>query len=86
MAWTIGFQPSYRVEARIFAKYALKEKPGAKIGLLYQNDDFGKDYLNGLRDALGDGFAKQVVTVSYEVSDATIDSQLISLQGEKSTC
>jgi len=81
--WTIGFQPSYRVEARIFAKYALKEKPGAKIGLLYQNDDFGKDYLNGLRDALGDGFAKQVVTVSYEVSDATIDSQLISLQGEK---
>jgi branched-chain amino acid transport system substrate-binding protein len=81
--WTIGFQPSYRVEARIFAKYALKEKPDAKIGLLYQNDDFGKDYLNGLRDAFGDAFATRVVAVSYEVSDATIESQAISLQGEK---
>ncbi len=74
--WTIGFQPSYRVEGRIFAKYILKEKPAAKIGLLYQNDDFGKDYLAGMTDVLGDKFT----AVSYEVTDATIDSQAITLQ------
>lgn len=78
--WTIGWQPSYRVEAQIFAKYILKEKPGAKIGVLYQNDDFGKDYLTGVRDVLGDRFDKSVTTASYEVTDATIDSQAISLQ------
>jgi branched-chain amino acid transport system substrate-binding protein len=81
--WTIGWQPSYRVEAQIFAKYALKEKPGARIGILYQNDDFGKDYLNGFRDVLGDRFDKLVTTASYEVTDATIDSQAISLREAK---
>ena len=81
--WTIGWQPSYRVEGRIFAKYALKEKPDARIGILYQNDDFGKDYLTGFRDVLKDRFDKIVTTASYEVADATIDSQLISLHEAK---
>jgi branched-chain amino acid transport system substrate-binding protein len=78
--WTIGWQPSYRVEAQVFAKYALKERSEGKIGILYQNDDFGKDYLIGFKDVLGDRFNKLVTAVSYEVSDATIDSQAISLQ------
>ncbi len=78
--WTLGWQPSYRVEAQIFAKYVLKEKADAKIGILYQNDDFGKDYLNGFRDVLKDRFDKQVKPVSYEVTDATIDSQMITLR------
>ncbi len=78
--WSIGWQPSYRVEAQIFTKYMLKTKPDAKIGILYQNDDFGKDYLDGMRDVLGERFGK-VTTASYEVTDATIDSQAISLQG-----
>jgi branched-chain amino acid transport system substrate-binding protein len=79
--WTIGWQPSYRIEAQIYAKYILANKPDAKIGVLYQNDDFGKDYLLGLRDVLGDKFDKFVVKqVSYEVTDPTIDSQIVSLQ------
>lgn len=77
--WTVGWQPSYRVEARILANYILKMKPDAKIGIFYQNDDFGKDYLTGFRDVLGANFDK-VKAVSYEVTDATIDSQVISLQ------
>ncbi len=81
--WTIGWQPSYRVEAQIFAKYALKEKPGAKIGILYQNDDFGKDYLAGFRDVLKDRYDQMVTAVSYEVTDATVDSQAITLQQAK---
>jgi branched-chain amino acid transport system substrate-binding protein len=79
--WTIGWQPSYRTESQIYAHYALKAKPGAKIGILYQNDDFGKDYLVGVRDVLKDQFDKTVTTASFEVSDATIDSQVISLRG-----
>jgi ABC-type branched-subunit amino acid transport system substrate-binding protein len=64
--WTMGFAPSYRTEAQIYAKYILKEKPNAKIAILYQNDDFGKDYLAGMKDLLGDKFDKMVVTASYE--------------------
>lgn len=79
--WTIGWQPSYRTESQIYARFALKEKPGAKIGILYQNDDFGKDYLVGVRDVLKDQFDKTVTTASFEVSDATIDSQVITLRG-----
>ena len=80
--WTMGWQPSYRAEAQIYAKYILAEKPNAKIGLLYQNDDFGKDYVSGLKDVLGaDRYAKMVTAVSYEATDATIDSQLVSLKG-----
>jgi len=78
--WTIGYQPSYRVEARIYAHYILRTKPDAKIAILYQNDDFGKDYVAGLKDVLGDKYAKTVTEASYETSDATIDSQIVSLQ------
>jgi len=78
--FTIGFQPSYRTEAQIYAKYILDQKPGAKIGLLYQNDDFGKDYLNGLRDVLGARFDAMVKTATNEATDPTIDSQIVSLQ------
>jgi branched-chain amino acid transport system substrate-binding protein len=78
--WTIGWQPSYVTESQVYAKYILAQKPDARIGILYQNDDFGKDYLTGVRDILKDNWNKQVTTVSYEVTDATIDSQLVSLQ------
>ena len=79
--WTIGWQPSYRIEAQIYAKYIQAHKPDAKIGLLWQDDDFGKDYVAGVRDVLGDKFDKTVVkSVSYEVTDPTIDSQIVSLQ------
>jgi branched-chain amino acid transport system substrate-binding protein len=80
--WTMGFNPSYRTESAIYGKYILKEKPGAKVAILYQNDDFGKDYLIGMKESLGDDYAKMVVKeVSYETTDPTIDSQVISLQG-----
>ena len=79
--WTIGWQPSYRTEAQIYAKYILANMPGGRIGVLSQNDDFGKDYLNGLRDQLGDKADKMIVkAVTYEVTDATVDSQIVSLQ------
>ncbi|MBV8096534.1 MAG: ABC transporter substrate-binding protein [Acetobacteraceae bacterium] len=79
--WTIGWQPSYRVEAGIYGRYILENKPDGRIGILYQNDDFGKDYVIGLRLGLGDKFEKMVVkAVSYEVSDPTIDSQVVTLK------
>jgi branched-chain amino acid transport system substrate-binding protein len=81
-SWTIGWQPSYRTEAQIYAKYILQQKPDAKIGILYQNDDFGKDYPAGVKDALGDKFDKMVVTATYEVTDPTIDSQITTLQSQ----
>jgi branched-chain amino acid transport system substrate-binding protein len=79
--WTIGFQPSYRVEARIYARYILKEKPDAKVAILYANDDFGKDYVAGMKDILGDKYKQMVTEASYETTDASIDSQIVSLQG-----
>jgi branched-chain amino acid transport system substrate-binding protein len=80
--WTMGWQPSYQTEARIYAKYVLQNKPDAKIGILYQNDDFGKDYLKGIKDGLGDKAAKMIVSeASYEVTDATVDSQIVTLKG-----
>ena len=78
--WTMGFQPSFRIESQIYAKYILREKPDAKIAILYQNDDLGKDYLAGMKDVLGDKFDKMVVSASYETTDPTIDSQITSLQ------
>jgi branched-chain amino acid transport system substrate-binding protein len=79
--WTNGWQPSYRVEARIYAKYILKNIPDAKIAVLYQNDDFGKDYLTGLKEGLGDKADKMIVaTKSYETTDPTVDSQIVALQ------
>jgi branched-chain amino acid transport system substrate-binding protein len=79
--WTMGYQPSYRTEAQIYAKYMLSQNPHAKLAILYQNDDFGKDYLVGVKDALGDKYSSVVVKeASYEVTDATIDSQITALQ------
>jgi branched-chain amino acid transport system substrate-binding protein len=78
--WTMGFQPSYRTEAQIYTKYMLQQKPNAKIAILYQNDDFGKDYPAGVKDILGDKFDSKVVLASYETSDATIDTQITTLQ------
>jgi len=79
--WTIGWQPSYRTEAQIYTKYMQKEKPSAKLAILYQNDDFGKDYIAGVRDVLGKDWDKTVVkTASYETSDPTVDSQIVALQ------
>src|ERR1700733_11090024 len=76
--WTMGFQPSYRTEAQIYTKYILQQKPDAKIAILYQIDDFGKDSPAGVKDVLGDKFDKMTVTASYETTDATIDSQITS--------
>jgi branched-chain amino acid transport system substrate-binding protein len=78
--WVMGWQPSYRTEAQIYTAYTNENKPGAKIGILYQNDDFGKDYPLGVKDVLGARFDSQVKTVSYEVTDATIDSQVLELK------
>ncbi|MGH6980629.1 MAG: ABC transporter substrate-binding protein [Stellaceae bacterium] len=80
--WSIGLLPSYRVEATIYAKYILAHHPGAKVGLLYQNDDFGRDYLKGLQDGFGADFDKRVVRQeTYQVTDPTVDSQIVSLKG-----
>jgi branched-chain amino acid transport system substrate-binding protein len=79
--WTMGFQPSYRTEAQIYTKFMLEQKPDAKIGILYQNDDFGKDYPAGVKDILGDKFDAKTVLASYETTDATIDSQINTLKG-----
>jgi branched-chain amino acid transport system substrate-binding protein len=78
----MGFQPNYQTEARIYGKHILATKPDGKIGVLYQNDGFGKDYLIGLKDALGAEHAGMLVKeVSYETSEPTIDSQIVTLQG-----
>ena len=80
--WTMGWQPNYQTEARIFGQYIVKTKPDAKIGILYQNDGFGKDYLIGLKDGLGPEHAGLVIKeVSYETSEPTVDSQIVTLQG-----
>ena len=77
----MGPQPSYRIEARIYGRYILKNLPNAKIAVLYQNDDFGKDYLVGLRQALGDKADKMIVaTKTYETTDPTVESQIVALQ------
>jgi len=80
--WTMGWIPSYRIEARIYARHILGKLPNAKIAVLYQNDDFGKDYLIGLREGLGDKADKLIIaTQTYETTDPTVDSQIVSLQG-----
>ncbi len=79
--WTMGFNLSYQSEGQIYAKYLIKTKPNAKIAILYQNDDYGKDLLKGVMDGLGSANAKMVVAQqSYEVTDATVDSQILTLQ------
>ncbi len=79
--WTIGWQPNYQSEARIYARYILKEKPNARIGVLYQNDDYGKDYLKGLKDGLGDKAASMIVAEdSYEVAETTVDTHVVKMK------
>jgi len=79
--WTLGFNPNYFVEGRIYGQYILKEYPNAKVGVLYQNDDLGRDYLNGIKAGLGNKAATMIVAeASYEVSDPTIDSQILKLK------
>lgn len=79
--WTMGFQPNYQTEGRIYTQHVLKNVPDAKIGILYQNDDYGKDYRKGFLDGLGDAAKKLVVLEqTHEVTDATIDSQIVNLK------
>jgi branched-chain amino acid transport system substrate-binding protein len=78
--WTMGWLPSYQSEGRIYAKYLMKEKPGAKIAVLYQNDDFGKDYLKGLKDGLGDKVSSIVIEESYELTEPTVDSHIVKMK------
>jgi branched-chain amino acid transport system substrate-binding protein len=79
--WTMGLNPSYQLEGRTYGKYIVASQPDAKIAVLYQNDDYGKDYLKGLKDALGDKAKMIVAEATYEVSDATVDSQIATLKG-----
>jgi branched-chain amino acid transport system substrate-binding protein len=79
--WTMGWQPTYQAEGHIYAQYLLKNIPNAKIGILYQNDDYGKDYLKGFKDGLGEAAKKLVVMEqTYEVTDPTVDSQIVNLK------
>ncbi len=79
--WTMGWQPNYQSEARIYAKYILREKPNARIAVLYQNDDYGKDYLKGLKDGLGDKAASMIIAEdAYEVAEPTIDSHIVKMK------
>jgi len=78
--WTMGYQPNYQTEGRVYAAYALSHVKDAKIGILYQNDDYGKDYLKGFEDGLGDAKKQIVMKQTYEVTDPTIDSQIVNLK------
>jgi len=81
--WTMGWQPNYQSEGRIYAKYILKEKPAGKIGILYQNDDYGKDYVKGLKDGLGAKAASMIIAEeSYETAEPTIDSHVVALKSK----
>ena len=79
--WTMGYQPSYQSESKVFAAHLLETKPNAKVAILYQNDDYGKDYLKGFEDGLGDKAKTMIVSkLTYEVTDPTVDSQMVSLK------
>jgi len=78
--WTIAFNPNYQSEGHIYAKFILANYPNARIGILYQNDDLGKDYVKGLKDALGDKASMVIAEKSYELSDPTVDSQMVTLK------
>ena len=79
--WTMGYQPSYQSESKVFAAHILETKPNAKIAILYQNDDYGKDYLKGFEDGLGEKGKTMIVSkLTYEVTDPTVDSQMVSLK------
>ena len=78
--WTMGWLPGYQSEARIYAKFLIKEKPDAKVAVLYQNDDFGKDYLKGLKDGFGAKVSSIIAEESYEISEPTIDNHIVKLK------
>jgi ABC-type branched-subunit amino acid transport system substrate-binding protein len=78
--WTMGWQPNYQSETQIYAKYILKEKPGTKIAVLYQNDDYGKDYLKGLKDGLGDKASMITAEESFETTEPTVDNHIVKLK------
>lgn len=79
--WSMGWQPAYRTEGRIYGEYLLKNRPGARVGILYQNDDYGRDYVEGFKEALGDRAGSMIVAEqSYEITDPTIDSQIVNLK------
>jgi branched-chain amino acid transport system substrate-binding protein len=79
--WTMGWQPNYQAEGHIYAQYILKNIPNAKVGILLQNDDYGKDYVKGLKDGLGDAAKKMIIMEqTYEVTDPTVDSQIVNLK------
>ena len=79
--WTMGYQPNYQSESKVFAAHIMETKPNAKIAILYQNDDYGKDYLKGFEDGLGDKAKTMIVSkMTYEVTDPTVDSQMVSLK------
>jgi branched-chain amino acid transport system substrate-binding protein len=79
--WSIGWQPTYQIEGRIYAKYTLQQAPDAKVAVMYQGDDSGRDYFKGFKDGLGDAADKMIVaTATYEVSDPTVDSQILTLR------
>jgi branched-chain amino acid transport system substrate-binding protein len=78
---TMGVQASFRAEARVYVRYALEKNPNAKFAILYQNDDFGRDYVLGLKDVLGEKYASRVTEATYEFTDPTVDSQIVTLQG-----
>ncbi len=79
--WTMGWQPNYQAESKIYVEHILETKPNAKIAILYQNDDYGKDYLKGFEDALGDKAKTMIVSkLSYEVTDPTVDSQMVTMK------
>jgi branched-chain amino acid transport system substrate-binding protein len=85
--WTMGYQPNYQTEGRVFAAHMLKNQPDGKVGVLYQNDDYGKDYLKGFEDALTEAGKKNLIVMkqSYEVTDPTIDSQIVNLKNSGAT-
>jgi branched-chain amino acid transport system substrate-binding protein len=85
--WTMGYQPNYQTEGRVFAAHMLKNQPDGKVGVLYQNDDYGKDYLKGFEDALAEAGKKNLIVMkqSYEVTDPTIDSQIVNLKNSGAT-
>src|SRR5262245_61893369 len=78
--WTMGWQPNYQTEGQVYAQYIMKEKPNAKIAILYQNDDYGKDYVKGLRDGLGAKANMIIAETTYEVSEPTVDSHIVKLK------
>jgi branched-chain amino acid transport system substrate-binding protein len=79
--WTMGWQPTYQAEGHIYAQYIMKNVPNAKVGILYQNDDYGKDYVKGIKDGFGEAAKKIIVSEqTYEVTDPTVDSQIVNLK------